>query len=307
MRLFSGMLLWLILMRAFPLVGQQPFPDSRFTQIGGLTLHHRSWMPTDSVRGQVLLVHGFCGSTFSWRHNIEALLGAGYRVVAVDVPPFGYSDRKRAVNHAPSYQAILLWGLLDSLYDSPTGWSLMGHSMGAAIIGAMAALRPHQTLGLICVDGTLMRARSAAGPRLRKVLASRYSQALVNVLARLYYFRPRKLRRFLWSAYASEPDEAALAGYRAPLLLRYTASGIFDLYAYAQPMFRYDETDVKAPVLIIWGDQDAWIPLETGAAFAQVLPQAEWVVFKGAGHCPMETHAPYFNEVVIHWLEAMAS
>lgn len=39
------------------------------------------------------MVHGFGASAFHWRSNIPALVEAGYRVFAVDLLGFGWSDK----------------------------------------------------------------------------------------------------------------------------------------------------------------------------------------------------------------------
>ena len=45
----------------------------------------------------VLFVHGFPESWYSWRHQLRALAGAGYRAAAVDVRGYGGSDKPHAV------------------------------------------------------------------------------------------------------------------------------------------------------------------------------------------------------------------
>ena len=156
--LLSVVLLFCVLPYAFPVnertlsPGEKPFANSLFTSPENVTIHYRVFEPaTDSCKGNILLIHGFCGSTFSWRKNADTFAAHGYRVVAVDIPGYGFSDRTQGINHAATYNARLLWPLLDSVDTAK--WIITGHSMGAGTALAMASLRPLSTEGVILVDG----------------------------------------------------------------------------------------------------------------------------------------------------------
>ena len=87
----------------------KPFDNSRFFSIDSIRIHCRIWNENlVHPRGKVLLVHGFVGSTFSWRENIDTLVKSGYYVVAVDLPGFGYSDRSLKVNQSQSNKARIV-------------------------------------------------------------------------------------------------------------------------------------------------------------------------------------------------------
>ncbi len=107
----------------------EPFYDnSRIMTIEGTDLHYRQW-GVESAEG-VLLVHGFSGSTFSWRYTAPALAADGCRIIAVDLPGFGLSERDLSFTPTAVNRADLLWGLLESL-EPGSNWHLVGHSMGA--------------------------------------------------------------------------------------------------------------------------------------------------------------------------------
>ncbi len=71
-------------------------PDGFFVQVDGVRIYGRALGPEDGE--PVLLVHGFGGSTFSWRHTLKALAEAGYRAIAFDRPPFGLSAKQGALD-----------------------------------------------------------------------------------------------------------------------------------------------------------------------------------------------------------------
>ena len=291
----------------FSLSGQNeplPFPNSQFIKINGLELHYRQWKPdTKTIKGKVLMVHGFCGSTFSWRHNIDFLIEQGYHVYAIDVPPFGYSDRRPRVNHSPTFQANLLWDWVDQIDENDKPWHLIGHSLGAAIIGGMAAKKPEKTAGIIFLDGLLFSTREETVKWRKWLLGSRKIKNYVEVVGKIYFFRYKPFRRLLTNAYGQTPDSTALQGYLAAVQVKRTASGILDMLAFSKAVFNFSETDIKTTPLIIWGKKDAWIPIQRGKELHRMFPKAEMKVIDEAGHCPNETHSTQFNQYVLEYLQ----
>jgi pimeloyl-ACP methyl ester carboxylesterase len=300
--LFGVVLLIFLFTEGLSQASGQPFPNSEFTSIQGLELHHRTWLPADSVQGNILLIHGFCGSTFSWRNIVDSLLDLGLQVRAVDTPPFGYSDRSPKVNHSPSFQADLLWQLLDSLDRSSESWHLMGHSMGGAVVGAMASRRPHQTRSVVFVDGATRSVGNGPKWWFRWLVGTKEAKGIGELVGRLYFFHYRRIEKILLDAYGHAPDSAAVLGYLAPLKLPHTAGGVFDLFSRVRETFPHEATDLHVPVLIIWGDRDSWVPIEAGKRLHKQLPQSRMIVFPGAAHCPMETHPAQFMAAVRNFL-----
>jgi len=58
------------------------------------------------------------------------------------------------------------------------------------------------------------------------------------------------------------------------------------------------------PVLILWGAEDSWVPLDRGAALHAVLRQADYVVLPGLGHVPFEEDPAGFVTALGDWLAA---
>jgi pimeloyl-ACP methyl ester carboxylesterase len=106
-------------------------------EVGGLGMH-----VVDEGQGPaVLLLHGFPDSSYLWRHQVPALVGAGHRVVAPDLRGFGDSDKPAAVE---AYAIPLIVedvvGLLDRLQIDRV--CVVGHDWGAAVSWLLAAMFP---------------------------------------------------------------------------------------------------------------------------------------------------------------------
>ncbi len=62
-----------------------------FLELSDGVVHYDVSGPEDGA--VVVLVHGNAAPLFSWDNNIEALTGAGFRVIRYDLYGFGFSDR----------------------------------------------------------------------------------------------------------------------------------------------------------------------------------------------------------------------
>jgi pimeloyl-ACP methyl ester carboxylesterase len=91
----------------------------------------------------VLLCHGFPELAFSWRHQVPALTGSGFRVLAPDLRGFGRSSAPADVE---SYDVISLCGDVCGLLDAVGVESaiVVGHDWGASLAWQLAVLRPER-------------------------------------------------------------------------------------------------------------------------------------------------------------------
>lgn len=106
-------------------------------QANGISLH----VAEAGAGPLVLLCHGFPELWYSWRHQIDALAAAGYRVAAPDQRGYGGSDRPEAVE---AYTLLHLVGdmvgLLDALGEETA--TIVGHDWGSMVAWNAALLRP---------------------------------------------------------------------------------------------------------------------------------------------------------------------
>jgi pimeloyl-ACP methyl ester carboxylesterase len=287
-----------------------PFPESHYDTVSGIALHYRYWnTPSTELKGSVLLIHGFGGSTFSWRKNIDTLVSQGYRVVAVDLPAYGYSSRLRGLDHTQRARAELLWQLLDEIDMAsgppcrPISWVLVGHSMGGGTVAAMALQQPERTAGLVLVDAAVYLTPSSAS---RWFVHSRPIRALFEAYGRRTLLSRKSVAALVRSAYLREPDTAEVTGYLTPLQLPGTAEAIVDGLANGTDWVPLDMTDISWPTLIIWGDNDHWVPLTSGRRLESEIPDSELEIIRRGGHTPNETEPGQFNRLLLGFLARTA-
>jgi pimeloyl-ACP methyl ester carboxylesterase len=279
----------------------QPYPDSAFFSTSdNVSIHYRLQTPL-TVRGKILLVHGLAASTFSFRNNVDALVAAGYQVLSIDLPAFGYSDRGSGLVHSQVNRARWLWELIDKVdRDSKDirPWNLLGHSMGASAILAMSDAYPLRVLSLTMIDGAVSRGNQSI-PLLFDTPVGQWLKVYLRYVA----LKRSNFANLLSSAYAKKADDSAIDGYLAPLLVDKTASALVDFVKTAKNVSIYDWKNPQLPLLVAWGDKDTWVkPIAIGEIRSVAL-NLQVRMFAGQGHCPHETD-PAFNQVLIDFLDA---
>jgi pimeloyl-ACP methyl ester carboxylesterase len=95
----------------------------------------------------VVLAHGFPELGYSWRHQVPALVAAGYRVIVPDLRGYGRSSRPPGVG---SYDVLTvgrdLTGLLDALGEDDAAF--VGHDWGAIVAWSVALAHPGRVRGV---------------------------------------------------------------------------------------------------------------------------------------------------------------
>lgn len=99
----------------------------------------------------IVLLHGFPGLAFTWRHQIPALVEVGYRVIAPDLRGYGLSDIPAAVeDYDIAHLTGDVAGLLDALDLEDA--VLMGHDWGGLLAWQMALFYEERVAGVISLN-----------------------------------------------------------------------------------------------------------------------------------------------------------
>ncbi len=116
----------------------------RTIETNGIRMH----VAEQGIGPLVILCHGFPESWYSWRHQIEALSAAGFRVVAPDMRGYGQTESPEAIDQFTLLHLIGdIIGLVDALGAETA--VVAGHDWGAPVAWHAALLRPDQFRGVI--------------------------------------------------------------------------------------------------------------------------------------------------------------
>lgn len=285
--------------------------DGRFITVEGVRTFIREAGPADGP--PVVLVHGFGGLTYTWRDTLPALATAGYRALALDLKGFGLSDKSFAHDFSHGSQADFVMAVMSAVGIERAVW--VGHSMGGSVIGHAALRHPERVTALVFVAGAVREAGQSGGggsllglPLSIGALAEfppfqRWGQLLLRTqLTRERLAQTQLTAYHVKSVVTPEVEEAYLGILEIRdwdlALLGVLRDG--DRNGLPQPV-----SALRAPTLILWGDQDTWVPLERGQALHAALPQSELIVFPEVGHLPMEETPAAFNAALVEFLNSV--
>ncbi len=281
---------------------QKPFENSYFFTHHNTKFHFRLFVPKH-IKHKALLVHGFSASTFSFRNNIDTLTDSNTLVVALDMPAFGYSDKSESANYTDSNKIQAIHSLLNQIdnHSNNISWNLIGHSMGAVVIGKYASIYPLQTKSLIFIDGLPFNQTHSSLQNL-----ALYPPLLkwANVILEKKFLNFQSFQELLSSAYNQPADSQSTMGYMLPFETKNSGSAIFRMAAQSGYAIVNDSIINQTPKLIIWGAQDKWIPVESCIDYLKKI-NSHSLIINDAGHCPMETHAPEVNAAIINFISKL--
>ena len=265
------------------------------TRSGGVFVQEKG--PANGV--PVVLFHGTAAWSELWRRTIDALASAGFRVIALDLPPFGFSDRPGSYTRQD--QAARVNDVLGRLQAAPA--IIVGHSFGAGAATELAMQYPERARALVLVDAALGLTQPASDPPF--VIEPKWIR---EILVSLTITNPLATKPLLQSLIAKK--ERALPEYveilQRPTTLRGSTSDIADWLYYfvgadrqAASADRGAYARMKLPVAILWGDKDSVTPVDQARDLNILLPQATLTWLPGLGHIPQIEDPDAFNDALL--------
>ena len=257
---------------------------ARTVQVEGLRLAYRE-------RGEgppVLLLHGWPTSSFLWRDVMEPMARAS-RVVALDLPGFGLSDKPVGIRYSLDFFGRALDLFLAALGIDRLG--LVVHDLGGPIGVAWALERPGRVTRLALLntllypefsDAARAFVRACATPALREQLTS---PAGLEALMREGFADPSRLSPEVLAAV-----QAPFASADARLALAEAGRGL-SVRGFVQIARRLPA--LRIPVRVVYGARDRVLPdvADTMARVKADLPQADVTALEDCGHFLQEEAA----------------
>jgi pimeloyl-ACP methyl ester carboxylesterase len=281
-------------------ISELPYEASHHIVIDDIPLHYQLLEPSENpIRGSVLLVHGLGGSSYSFMKVAPVLQHAGYRVVSVDLPGFGYSSRLVTGDYSQKQRANLLWQLLSRLDERSESWHLVGHSMGGGTVAAMAVDQPHRTQSVVFIAGAL---EDQHIPGQNLILFPPFTRWVQLYLER-NLLQEDRVARILEEAYHRNPTEEEVIAYLEPLQIPGTARSLTRMVVTSESVNLSTLSDLSMPATGIWGEYDTIVPLSQAYTIARYMNQFVLYRITGAGHIPMETHERITAQILLDHLD----
>jgi pimeloyl-ACP methyl ester carboxylesterase len=244
----------------------------------------------------VVVVHGTPWSSFNLRHIIEAL-SQGFTVYYYDLIGYGQSD-KTSGDISLGIQNQVLDHLLDHWgLENP---AIVGHDFGGTTVLRTHLISGHDFDKIVLIDPVAVSPWGSPFFKHVNVHEAAFAgvpdyihEAIVRAYIKTAAFKPiddTTLNMIVlpWS----EPDGKA-AFYRQ---IAQANSGYTDEM---QPLY----AQISRPVLILWGREDTWIPLERGEVLHDMIPGSLFHVIPDAGHLVIEEQPGQLIEKIRPFLQ----
>ena len=216
-----------------------------FARVDGTTLAYRSW---GSRGSPVVLLGGAAEPSWVW-HDVGPLLArGGHRVFALDLPPFGYSQRRGP--YTMSHWLQLVRGFEQRLHiERPV---LVGHSLGAGVAAAAGLAHPHRVAGVVLLDGDAL-AFGGNHAWLSDLLVYPYYTAAYRLITGSDWIVVRALRN-AWGPKPAPTGHATLAQFERPFRVEGTDSALKQLFAGGIPgVTLHQLAELRVPRAVVWG------------------------------------------------------
>jgi pimeloyl-ACP methyl ester carboxylesterase len=249
-----------------------------------------------------LLIHGYGAGFWVWEKQMN-ILSRNYKVYALDLIGYGYSDRPR-MEYTPETYIHFLKDSMDGLGIERA--TLVGNSMGGGIAWAMAALFPKRVKRLILIDcvppDVLNQVRNESFSALAVVkdipflpylvIASRSKRSVKAILQECLFDRrlitPELLNRQL-----------ELSRFKGSTWVLYSTL----MNAKETSKFKDYLSLIQCPTLLIWGERDLIFPPSVGESLHRAIKGSILHIIERSGHIPMWETPDEVNQAILNFLK----
>ncbi len=214
----------------------------------------------------VVLLHGW-GSSSQSLTPLCGALATTFRVLAVDLPGFGWSQPPPSTWGTQEYAGHILQLMQETRIDRA---ALVGHSFGGRIAIALAVAEPARVTRLALVASSGIRPPRGGGYYLRVATAK-----LVRRIFSLPGWGATGKRIIATVSGRVGSRDYRAAGSMRPTLVKVVNEDLTPILP-----------SIQALTLILWGDRDQEVPRSAMETMATKIPRSRLVVFAGAGHFP---------------------
>jgi pimeloyl-ACP methyl ester carboxylesterase len=239
----------------------------------------------------ILLVHGTAAWSGFWSAVSSHLAAAGWRVIAVDLPTFGYSDHDPKARYDRTSQALRLAFVLRASAGAPA--VVVGHSFGAGAATELALRDPGAVRRLVLVDAALGRLDPPANAHsaIERITGiGLFAQPLTSAVLTNPAMTGRLVRSMIVRKQAADDWLGVL---RQPMRRKGTTAAYAD---WLPALFASDDGGlsrhsdrlraIKPPVALIWGAADTVTPPAQGETIAALTHADSFIRLPGVGHIP---------------------
>jgi pimeloyl-ACP methyl ester carboxylesterase len=256
---------------------------SHFASLGTNKVHY---VTVGGGRRTIVFVHCWAGNLGFWREQVPALADKA-QLVLIDLLGHGQSDKPHTAYTMDFFASAVLAVMNDAHVDKAT---LVGHSMGGAVICCVYRQAPEKVAALVSVDGLLRRPQWTAEDAEKFVAPFRTPEYREHA------------KQFVGSFFPIPGTEAL----RDQVLSEMLATPQYVMVGAMEGMFGPDQPDwglkaVNAPVLVINARKPMW-NADYENYVRSLSPQTDYRMMDGVGHWLMLEKPAEFNATLVELL-----
>ncbi|MEG7284242.1 alpha/beta fold hydrolase [Bacillus sp. 0909A] len=265
----------------------------RRIKVGGVNVYYEHYQ--NPGKQTIVCVHGFLSSAFSFRKLIP-LLRDQYDIIALDLPPFGQSEKSRTFRYTYQNLAMLIIGLLEHLQVKQA--ALVGHSMGGQISLSAALLKPElfSKIVLLCSSGYLKRSHPTIifGTHL----------PYFHLYIKRWLSKEGVMKNLLNVVHnKSLIDEEMIDGYGKPFQDEQIFKAMTKFIRHREGDLQSEELKkMNKPALLIWGEEDKVVPVKIGERLHHDLPDSKLYSLRETGHLVPEERPEFVSERIAEFI-----
>lgn len=275
---------------------------STVTTQDGVELYYKDWGPKN---GQVVMLsHGWPLNADSWESQMQFLAERGYRVIAHDRRGHGRSSQPWDGNDMDHY-ADDLSTVIKALNVKDV--TLVGFSTGggevARYIGRHGTRLVKKAALISAVPPIMLKTEwnpngvpMSVFDGLREASNKDRSQLYLDIASGPFFGFNRE---------GAKPSQGMIQSFWRQGMVAGAKNTYDSIAAFSATDFREDLAKFDVPTLVVHGDDDQIVPIETtGKASAALIKNSKLIIYKGAPHGLADTHKEQLNQDLLNFLQA---
>ena len=275
---------------------------STVTTQDGVELYYKDWGPKN---GQVVMFsHGWPLNSDSWESQMQFLAEKGYRVIAHDRRGHGRSSQPWDGNDMDHY-ADDLSAVINALKVKDV--TLVGFSTGggevARYIGRHGTKLVKKAALISAVPPIMVKTEwnpngvpMSVFDGIREASNKDRSQLYLDIASGPFFGFNRE---------GAKPSQGMIQSFWRQGMMAGAKNTYDSIAAFSATDFREDLAKFDVPTLVVHGDDDQLVPIETtGKASAALIKNSKLIIYKGAPHGLADTHKEQLNQDLLNFLQS---
>ncbi len=238
----------------------------------------------------LILIHSVGQSLYTFRELISRLSGK-FRVTALDLVGFGYSERPFYFNYTLDEMADFIEHFMEAMNID---WAHMfGFSMGAGYVINFAKRYPEK------VGKIVLLSPGGITPDMPSSIRSIDNRIFGGIASRMISYKSvKKMLSECFFDLTNHTDDLVneyykpIASPESKRIIRTCVS------CYDDEEVIHSLKDVKTDALILWGSEDKWHPTDMANLFQAVMPSVKYTLVRNAGHLAHEEKADRIAQLI---------